>query len=80
MYLFSKVKTRKVQRYELYYDSNIFIEVGLCVVAVLSRALMIAVAFPSSIPPPPLYILSHYQMPPSCLNNMVLNPCLMLGM
>lgn len=80
MYLFCKVKTRKVQRDELYYNSSIFVEVDLCAVAVLSHALVIEVTFPSSIPPPPLYILSHYQMPPSCLNNMVLNPCLMLGM
>lgn len=62
------------------YTSNIFIEVDLCAVAVLSHALVIEVTFPSSIPLPPLFIFSHYQMPPSCLNNMVLNPFLMLGM
>lgn len=55
MYLFSKVKTRKVQRDELYHDSNIFIEVDLCAVAVLSHARTIAVAFPCSIPLPPTF-------------------------
>lgn len=74
------MKTRKVQRDELYYDSNIFDEIDLCAVAVLSHALVTEVLFPSSIPPPLLFILSHYQMPPSCLNNMVFNPYLMLGM
>lgn len=41
---------------------------------------LVGVAAPLGFIPPPLSLLSHYQIRPSCLNNMVLNLPLMLGM
>ena len=43
-------------------------------------ALLWGVAAPLCFIPPPLCLLTHYQIHSSCLNNMVLNLRLMLGM
>lgn len=54
---YSGKKKRNVLRDELYYDSNIFIKVDLCAVVVSSHVLLIAITFPSDVPPPLLSVI-----------------------